>query len=240
MVQYIIMGVVCIALGIAGFLYAQYKISKGPEDGEMPEGESAEAVMKKAESLRRSFSWQEAVFAAVCVAAGEVMLYEYGLSVKAFTFAIAIVLLLSLSLVDLAIFEIPPEYNIVLAVLGVVLVIAEPGKWLEHLIGAVCISGLFLLINLASGGRAMGGGDVKLMAALGLLIGWKHIILVMMIGSILGSVIHSIRMKVSGKKKVLAFGPYLAMAGVIAMICGDAIIAWYISAMIPEELLNRV
>ena len=234
------MGAMCTALGIAGFLYAQYKISKGPEDGEMPEGESADAVMRKAAKLlKKKLSWETAVFSVACIIAGEVFVYEYGCCIKAFAYAIATVLLLSLSLVDLAIFEIPPEYNIVIAILGAAVVIAEPRHLLEHLIGAICVSGLFLLINLVSGGAAMGGGDVKLMAALGLLIGWKHIILVMMIGSILGAVIHSIRMKAAGKKKVLAFGPYLAVAGVLTMIFGNAIVAWYIGTMIPEELLNK-
>ena len=213
------MGVMCLCFGAAAYLYAQYKISKGPEDGEMPEGES--------------------VCAAVSVRIGEILILEYGTGIKAFIYAAAAVLLMSLSLVDLAIFEIPPEYNIVIAVLGVIMTVAEPDKWLSHLIGAVCVSGLFLLINLLSGGAAMGGGDVKLMAALGLLTGWKHILLVMILGSLLGAVIHSIRMKVSGKKKVLAFGPYLAVAGVLAFIFGDAIIAWYVAALVPEELINK-
>ena len=239
MVAYVLMGVMCLVFGAVAYLYAQYKISKGPEDGEMPEGESAEAVMKKAEGLRRRFSKGLAVFALISVLIGEVLLAEYGEGPKAFIYAIAAVLLLSLSLVDLAIFEIPPEYNIVIAVLGVIATVAEPKMWLSHLIGAVCVSGLFLLINLISGGAAMGGGDVKLMAALGLLTGWKHIILVMIIGSLLGAVIHSIRMKVSGKKKVLAFGPYLAAAGVLTMIAGDMLIAWYVAMLVPEELINK-
>ena len=239
MVPYVFMGAMCLILGAAAYLYAQYKISKGPEDGEMPEGESADAVMKKAEARRKRFSGGLAAFCAVSILVGEVLLYEYGIGVHAFICAAASTLLLSLSLVDLAIFEIPPEYNVVIAVLGVIAIAAEPGRWLEHLIGAACVSGLFLLINLLSGGAAMGGGDVKLMAALGLLTGWKHIILVMIIGSLLGAVIHSIRMKVSGKKKVLAFGPYLAAAGVMTFIFGDMIIAWYVAMLVPEDLMSQ-
>ena len=239
MVAYVLMAVMCLVSGAASYLYAQYKISLGPEDGEMPEGESADAVMKKAESLRKRFSGGLAAFAVVSTVIGEILLIVYGIGPKAFVYAAAAVLLLSLSLVDLAIYEIPPEYNIVIAVLGVIATVLEPKLWLSHLIGAVCVSGIFLLMNLLSGGAAMGGGDVKLMAALGLLTGWKHIILVMILGSILGAVIHSIRMKVSGKKRVLAFGPYLAIAGVLTFICGDMMIAWYVSMFIPEELLNK-
>ena len=46
MVAYVLMAVMCLVSGAAAYLYAQYKISLGPEDGEMPEGESADAVMK--------------------------------------------------------------------------------------------------------------------------------------------------------------------------------------------------
>ena len=43
--------------------------------------------------------------------------------------------------------------------------------------GAVCVSGILLVIYLISGGRAIGGGDIKLMAACGLILGWQLIIL---------------------------------------------------------------
>ena len=65
------------------------------------------------------------------------------------------------------------------------------------------------------------------MAAAGLLLGWKHIIFALVIGCILGSVIHLIRMKVSGKGRVLAFGPYLSAGILIAMLWGDELIRWY-------------
>ena len=78
----------------------------------------------------------------------------------------------------------------------------------------------------------MGGGDVKLMAAAGLMLGWKHILLAMMIGCILGSIIHVLRMLLDKKKKkehVLAFGPYLAIGIYLTILFGNPIIAWYSS-----------
>ena len=69
---------------------------------------------------------------------------------------------------------------------------------------------LFLIIYWITKGRGIGGGDIKLMAAAGLLLGWQNILLSLMIGSIAGSVIHLALMKIQGKDRVLAFGPYLA------------------------------
>jgi leader peptidase (prepilin peptidase)/N-methyltransferase len=88
-----------------------------------------------------------------------------------------------------------------------------------------------LAIYLISGGRAIGGGDVKLMAACGLLLGWQNIVLALGIGCIVGSVIHIARMKLSGAGQVLAMGPYLAIGIFIASIFGNQLISWYLSLM---------
>ena len=96
---------------------------------------------------------------------------------------------------------------------------------LDYLIGFCAISG-FMLIAL------FGGGDIKLMAFAGLLMGWKCIILAFIIGCILGAIIHSIRMRVSDKGNVLAFGPYLCMGIMIALLFGERIINWYLCLFI--------
>lgn len=59
---------------------------------------------------------------------------------------------------------------------------------IDRLIGAVCISGLFYLIALLSRWRYMGGGDIKLTAAAGLVLGWKNMLGVLVIASFAGSV----------------------------------------------------
>ena len=85
-----------------------------------------------------------------------------------------------------------------------------------------------LLTGRMSNGRLMGGGDVKLMAAAGLLLGWKKIILALVLGCIIGSVIHIIRMKVSHAEHVLAMGPYLAMGIFLAALWGEPWISMYL------------
>ena len=70
------------------------------------------------------------------------------------------------------------------------------------------------------------------MAVAGLLLGWKTIILAFVLGCILGSVIHIIRMKVAGAQKVLAMGPYLAAGIWIAGLYGQQMINWYVGILI--------
>ena len=135
--------------------------------------------------------------------------------------------LLALSVIDFRTYEIPFGFNVFIAVLGLIRIGLTLDNWHEFVIGFFAVSVLLETILLASGGRAIGGGDVKLMAAAGLLLGWKLIILAFFIGCILGSVIHIIRMKVSQAEHVLAMGPYLSAGVLIAALWGNQFINWY-------------
>ena len=135
--------------------------------------------------------------------------------------------LLALSVIDFRTYEIPFGFNIFIGVLGVIRVLGNLENWPEFIVGFFAVSVLLEIILLVSGGRAIGGGDVKLMAAAGLLLGWKLIILAFFIGCILGSVIHIIRMKVSHAEHVLAMGPYLSAGVLISALWGTQFINWY-------------
>ncbi len=156
------------------------------------------------------------------------LLWSCGLGVGILLYALTSSALLGLSVIDLAIFEIPPQFNWFILAVGIAATAFDPQNWLSHLIGMFLVSGIFYLIALATKGRGMGGGDIKLMATVGLLLGWQKILLVMVLGCILGAVIHSIVMKVSKKEHMLAFGPYLSAAAVFAMCYGHTILQWYI------------
>ena len=136
--------------------------------------------------------------------------------------------LLALSVIDFRTYEIPFGFNIFIGILGVVRLVTDMGNWQDYVIGFFAISAVLEILLLVSGGRAIGGGDVKLMAAAGLLVGWKLVILAFFIGCILGSVIHIIRMKVSHAEHVLAMGPYLSAGILIAALWGSQFIDWYI------------
>ena len=135
--------------------------------------------------------------------------------------------LLALSVIDFRTYEIPFGFNVFIGVLGLIRIFIDVDNWSEYVIGFFAVSVLLEIILVASKGRAIGGGDVKLMAAAGLLVGWKLIILAFFIGCILGSVIHIIRMKVSHAEHVLAMGPYLSAGVLISALWGTQFINWY-------------
>ena len=139
--------------------------------------------------------------------------------------------LLTLSLLDWRTYEIPPGINGFLFILGVTAAVLDRGNLLSHLVGMVCVSGFLGILYLISRGRAIGGGDIKLMFACGLILGWKQIILAFLLGCIIGSVIHLIRIRVQGEGHVLAMGPYLSAGIFLAALWGNAWISWYISLL---------
>lgn len=157
-----------------------------------------------------------------------VVFYRFGLSIDSLLYCLLFSALLALSVIDFRTYEIPVGFNYFILALGLVRVVTDYQNWLQYVIGFFSVSTFLFLIVVLSKGRAMGGGDVKLMATCGLLIGWKLIILAFLLGCILGSVIHIIRMKVSGEDHVLAMGPYLSMGVALAILFGNQWINWYL------------
>ena len=139
--------------------------------------------------------------------------------------------LLVLSVIDWRTYEIPFCLNVFLFVLGVAMAVLDRGNLVEHLIGMVCVSGVLEILYLVSGGGAIGGGDIKLMFACGLILGWERIILAFLLGCVIGSVVHTVRIKVSRAGRMLAMGPYLSVGVLLAALWGDAWINWYLSLL---------
>ena len=118
--------------------------------------------------------------------------------------------LIALSVIDFRTYIIPPGINWFILSLGAVnivyrliryfmLVEKDIRRFVDvnlslYIIGFFAVSIPLLIIYIISDGKAIGGGDIKLMAAAGLLIGWKKIILAFFIGCLVGSIIHIARM----------------------------------------------
>lgn len=155
-----------------------------------------------------------------------------GYCLESILYCLATSILIVVAFIDEKTMEIPVSCNYLLALLGVVQLISDWTHWWNYILGAVCISGFLLLLYWITKGRGIGGGDIKLMAAGGLLLGAPRIILGFFIGCILASVIHIVRMKISKVGNRLAFGPYLCGGIWIAIIYGNWLIAWYFSVAV--------
>ncbi len=87
----------------------------------------------------------------------------------------------------------------------------------------------FLLIALVSKG-AMGGGDIKLIALLGFILGLKKTLLNILLSFMIGAIISLFLLitKEKGRKDAIPFGPFINIGFLISLIWGDSIIIWYI------------
>ena len=139
-------------------------------------------------------------------------------------------LLTAVAVIDWRIFEIPNGLNLAILALGAIRLATDPANWKLYIIGMFSVSLFFLALWFLTKGNGIGMGDVKLMGAAGLLLGWPRILLAMLLGSVLGSVIHILRMR-GGAPKRLAFGPYLSAGILLSAWFGNSVIGWYLGLL---------
>lgn len=99
------------------------------------------------------------------------------------------------------------------------------------LAGYLSLWSVYILFKLTTGKEGMGHGDFKLLAAIGAWVGWKQILSVILISSIIGTII-GIFLIIKAKRNnselsAIPFGPYLAFAGWVILVWGDEITHWY-------------
>jgi len=107
-------------------------------------------------------------------------------------------------------------------------------NWLMMLIAGTLGGGFFLLQYVLSKGTWIGGGDIRLGALMGVMLGYPHIITVLMVSYLMGG-IFAIPLLVTGKKQFgdkLPFGTFLTVATIITLLTGDSLWQWYISIII--------
>ncbi|WP_434633009.1 prepilin peptidase [Chromobacterium sp. CV08] len=90
---------------------------------------------------------------------------------------------------------------------------------------------VFHAFKLATGKEGMGQGDFKLLAALGAWLGWAMLPLVILLSSLVGAVVGLCLMARSRLRRgqEIPFGPYLAMAGWIALVWGPQLVDGYLT-----------
>lgn len=91
---------------------------------------------------------------------------------------------------------------------------------------------IFLVIAIVSRG-GMGWGDVKLVALIGLAVGFPLVLFSIILGAILGSIV-ALALMIAKKRRfreTLPFGPFLALAAMITLLWGSDVLSWYMGLM---------
>lgn len=153
---------------------------------------------------------------------------RYGptLQLLLFTFYISIFLLVLV--IDL-------EHRLILnvVILPAILVaglgsLISPGPLRALAGGVIGFASFYLIALLRKGG--MGGGDVKLAAFIGLATGFPSVIVALLIAILAGGVTALILVltRIKGLKSYIPYGPFLVVGGVVALLYGPQIVAWYL------------
>jgi leader peptidase (prepilin peptidase) / N-methyltransferase len=110
-----------------------------------------------------------------------------------------------------------------------------PPGIVDAIIGVLVGGGVLWLIGEAyfrySGQEGMGGGDVKMLAMIGAFLGWKLVLVTLVLSSVAGSLIGVlvIAVKRGGMKYALPYGTFLALGALVASLVGNQIVNWYVS-----------
>jgi leader peptidase (prepilin peptidase) / N-methyltransferase len=147
--------------------------------------------------------------------------------------------LIALTCIDLDKMLLPDQLTLPLLWLGLVLNLGEHFVSLQDaVIGAACgylvLWTLYWAFKLLTGKEGMGYGDFKLLAALGAWMGWQSLPLILILSSLVGAIvgITLLLLRRHQQGNPIPFGPYLAMAGWIALLWGHEITQWYLQTLL--------
>ncbi len=167
------------------------------------------------------------------------VLYSFGFAWHAVIYGILCSALVVITFIDLDFQIIPDVITLPGILIGIVAgSLLMPDPFARHALlgfrasaaGLLAGGGLFYAIAVLSKG-GMGGGDIKLMAMVGALMGWKSVFLTIFLGSLTGALFGIVLMVTQGKgrKTKIPFGPFLALGTLITLFYGQEIFSWYFS-----------
>jgi len=162
-----------------------------------------------------------------CLFLGVFLVYGYTLTTLIGLIFSAVIVVIAM--IDFDTMDIYDVFHFIILGLALINIIVLKSNLVDHLMGAVVVSIPFYLIAYLTQG--LGGGDVKLMAAGGLLLGLKSIAVAALIGIILGGIAASFLLLFRKKeaKSMMPFGPFLCIGLYIAYLFGTSIFQWYFS-----------
>lgn len=175
------------------------------------------------------------VYPIIELATGLLFVFSYiklGFTLELITALIFISMLIIIFVTDLHYMLIPNKILLFfLPFLVTMRIIVPLDPWYNAIIGAVGGFGLIFFIILATRGKGMGAGDMKLFGVLGIVLGLGSSLLTFFLAALFGAIIGIIlqkRQKV-GKGQPIPFGPYIVVAAIIAYFYGGNIIDYYLS-----------
>lgn len=189
----------------------------------------------KCTSCKAPISKRYPIIEAITGVLSAFMIWHFGSGLPGLAAMVFVWFLVAMTFIDADTQLLPDDLTLPLLWGGLLINIFSTFTSLESaVIGAVagylCLWSVYWLFKLVTGKEGMGYGDFKLLAALGAWMGWSMLPLIVLLSSAVGAII-GISMIISGKLgkgKPMPFGPYLAIAGLIALVWGQILTNQYL------------
>ncbi|MDY0269612.1 prepilin peptidase [Trichloromonas sp.] len=163
------------------------------------------------------------------------VLRDFGIHWATPVFWVFIALLVTITFIDLDHQIIPDVISLPGIVIGFGASFLLPWvSWSDSLLGILLGGGSLFLVAVGyeflTKKEGMGGGDIKLLAMLGAFLGWKAVLPIIFVSSLLGTLVGVPLMLAKGSdgKLAIPFGPFLAAAAVIWLFWGEFLADWYL------------
>lgn len=164
-----------------------------------------------------------------------IVVWKFGFSWQALGGVILTWFLIALSGIDIKTQLLPDNMTLPLLWLGIIFNLNNTytdlySSVLGAIFGYLALWSVFHLFKLVTGKEGMGYGDFKLLAALGAWLGWQFLPLIILLSSLVGAIIGitMIVTKLIERSNPIPFGPYLAVAGWIALLYGNQLTELYL------------
>ncbi len=150
-----------------------------------------------------------------------------------FSRLILVCILITLFGIDLEHQILPNAITLPGIAIGLLFSLITPPGWQAALIGALLGGGLLYGIAaayyLVRREEGLGMGDVKMLAMIGAFLGWKAVLVTLVLSSFSGAIVGVglIAAQRGGMRVAMPFGTFLALGALAAMLVGDPLIAWY-------------
>lgn len=161
------------------------------------------------------------------------LLLRFGLSVDTLVFMVLCACLFCLSLVDLDVQLIPDRFLLIPALLRIAQLLWQggfaglwQGLWPALALGAFMLA-LVLLMEKVLKKEAMGGGDIKLLAMLGLYFSFPCCLLLLFLACIFGLGLAALTVRMQ-KSTAFPFGPAISAAAFCTLLFGSPLTSWYL------------
>lgn len=176
---------------------------------------------------RAPISWRYPAVEALTAALSVWVILQFGASAAGGLALLLVWTLIALTFIDAETTFLPDNLTLPLLWLGLLanlwgVFVTIDAAVIGAMAGYLSLWSVYWLFKLTTGREGMGHGDFKLLAALGAWLGWKMLLPIVLMASVVGAVVGVvlIALRARGRDIPIPFGPYLAAGGFIALIAG--------------------